>query len=261
MGSCLSLCQASCPGQGAESQVWGLVPRIRGTARGEGRVLSDSQVETDPVHHIPVSDAGVWIGESERAAGSRRSKRIVRGTKDGYIGLGLQKPREKNVSTCNTLSRNPLVGGIAGSFRASRVLGVNPIPNRRWRRCHTVWRSTARCRCRCRRASRHPSSSRLKCAGSLIPLAMVTDRPVRPNGLSDAGDKSVAATLRCSSSLAGTSVQVRHAVAVHRGWQSDIEIQAEWFGDLFGEELAERRPEGSARRISSPSYQPSVMTW
>ena len=44
-----------------------------------------------------------------------------------HKGAGLAKPRENDVSTCNTLSRSPFVGGIAGFFSASRVLGVKPI--------------------------------------------------------------------------------------------------------------------------------------
>ena len=36
----------------------------------------------------------------------------------------------------------------------------------------------------------------------------------------------------------GPGVEVRHAVAVHRSWEPDVEIQAKWFGYLLGEELA-----------------------
>ena len=37
------------------------------------------------------------------------------------LDVGLPKPRENDVSICGTLSRSPLVGGVAGASRASRT--------------------------------------------------------------------------------------------------------------------------------------------
>ena len=53
----------------------------QGLAEGEFSWIAN-QVETQPIHHIPVSDAGVGISKSVRSPQPVRSKRTVRGTKD-----------------------------------------------------------------------------------------------------------------------------------------------------------------------------------
>jgi hypothetical protein len=70
-------------------------------------------VEAQSVHHIGESNAGTRIGEPERATGAEGSKRLIVRT-ERELRKRLDNPSENAVSTCNTLPRNPLVGGTAG---------------------------------------------------------------------------------------------------------------------------------------------------
>ncbi len=160
-------------------------------------------------------------------------------------GKGFKKPRENAVSTCITLSRNPLVGGIAGYGRASRMAAVKPISEPPVARSRRLWPPTVRYRCRWRPASRLTrTSSRLKSSGRRCPWGSRGARAVRLSGLSNAATKRAGIVLRCSSSSAWDQrVQVRHAVAIHRSRQADVEVQSEGAGYLLGEKPAKRTPQ------------------
>ena len=102
-------------------------PRCRGTGLGEGRVPLDRSINENP------------ICSSRRRTRCRYPDRRTRTSRRGRafqmpwtrsrtqnVGNGSKQPSENTVSTCSTLSRMPLVGGVAGWVSASRVLGVMP---------------------------------------------------------------------------------------------------------------------------------------